>query len=122
MLNCDTNLNNIGKTTEVEKIYYALSIAELDYPGLIQSEMFIPIVNVLIAGAHKHGVGNWLTPDGSKSSHVSMCNSAFHHLSETYSGKLVDEESGQPPEALGSCRLMMHYVRRVKGLKHREDK
>lgn len=106
---------------EVQKVVNALNDAEKQYPGIIVAELFTPIINVLLNGAPKHGISNWLTKDGSTASHKAMCNSAFHHLAETYSGMFVDHDSGLPPEAHGATRLLMHYVRRIRGLVHKDD-
>lgn len=106
---------------EVQKVINALNDAEKQYPGIVVAELFTPIIDVLLNGAKKHGASNWLEPNGAKSSHTDMCNSSFHHLADMYSGFFVDADSGNPPEAHLSCRSMMHYVRRIRGLVHKDD-
>lgn len=83
---------------------------------------FFHIDKVLEMGAKKHGANNWLDPDGSKSSHKQMCDSAFHHLAAEFcdpGGN--DKESGLPHVLHAACRLLMCYTRRVRGLSHKDE-
>lgn len=85
-------------------------------------EEFYDILKVLRFGEGKHGKSNWLEKDGKKSSHKDMCDSAFHHLAEAYSGSTADKETGIDPFLHAASRLLMAYTRRQRGLIHKDDK
>ena len=79
----------------------------------------------MIDGAIKHGGNNWLEKDGKKSSFKEMHDSMFHHLSESlsqgFSGKRGDKESGRDPLLHLACRSLMMYTRIKRNLKHSND-
>lgn len=94
---------------------------ELNYPGILESDMF-DWLDIVEHGASKYALNNWLEPNGTKASHKEMHDSAFHHLAESYAGLEKDKDSGFNPKLHAICRLVMAYVRQKKGLHHERDK
>lgn len=86
----------------------------------VEPEM-MDFVSVIEMGAIKHGNKNWLDPNGKKSSHKEMHDSMFHHLAESYSGKIRDNESGLHPLLHLACRALMCYTRHARGIQHEND-
>jgi len=87
----------------------------LKYPEMID------FIEVLIAGAKKHGDENWLKADGSKQSISSNSKSMAHHLLDVRAGVAEDEQSGLAPELHLACRALMGYTRKKRSLVHPDD-
>jgi len=77
---------------------------------------------ILEFGAEKYGDGNWLEPNGNKSSFKQMHDSMFHHLAESFANCRADHESGLDPLLHLITRAQMMYTRIQRGIKHKEDK
>lgn len=75
---------------------------------------------IVAMGAKKYEMNGWLKPDGKKCSERSMHDSMFHHLAESSTGDMPDEESGLDPLLHLACRAMMLYTRRQRGIKYKE--
>lgn len=71
---------------------------------------------LMIEGAKKHSPNNWLLPNGNKSGHKEMHDSMFHHLSLSFSGIRIDEESNLDHLLHLATRALMCYTRIKKGL------
>lgn len=82
---------------------------------------FLDIIKVLEFGAKKHGDTNWLQPNGNKSSHKEMHDSAWHHLAESYAGNTADHETGFHPALHAAVRMLMIYTRYLRGIVHEKD-
>lgn len=90
------------------KIYYETS--ELWVPE------FYDVEKVLEMGAKKYAPNDWLKSDGKCANIRSMHDSMFHHLAESFCGKLKDGESGLDPLLHLACRALMCYARRKRGI------
>lgn len=83
---------------------------------------FLDFLDVLKMGADKHGNANWLNADGKKSSHKEMHDSMFHHLSNSFAGVRIDNDSGLDHLLHLASRALMMYTRLKRGIKHPNDK
>lgn len=82
---------------------------------------FYDLAKIFLHGAKKHGQDNWLSPNGSKSSHKDMHASAFRHVAQSYCGDTIDHDSGLDHALNGSARLLMIYTLRKRNIVHNED-
>jgi hypothetical protein len=73
-------------------------------------------IDVYEMGAEKHGLDNWLKPNGKTSSHKDMHASMFRHLAESSAGIRADKESGLDPLLHLACRALMCYTRIKRGI------
>lgn len=89
----------------------AVNLAQLDF------------IKVMKHGADKYGWGNWLKPDGTKSSEKDMHASMARHWgqSSTDGWLAEDKDSGLDPLLHLQCRASMLYTRRQNGILHPED-
>ena len=69
------------------------------------------INNVTKMGSKKHGINTWLDPANKSLQHISNHNSMFHHLSESFTGKIKDDESGIHPLIHLAWRALAEYYR-----------
>lgn len=81
----------------------------------IPIEMF-DFLAVIGEGAKKYSANGWLEPDGVGTSHKSMHDSMFHHLSESYCHSKADKETGLDPLLHLACRALMCYTRKKRGV------
>lgn len=77
----------------------------------LQKNLIEYITPIFEMGAEKYGDNNWQQVDGCKSSHKQMHDSMFHHLAESYTGSMADEESGCHPLAHLITRAFMQLYR-----------
>lgn len=110
----------IPPKSELKGIVEKLAAIELKAPGCLKEEMF-DFTDIILFGAMKYQMDNWLRTDGTKSSHKDMHASIFRHIAESSAGKLVDHESGLHPLLHAICREVMHYTRVKRGIKHVDD-
>lgn len=87
----------------------------------VPPEMF-HFLDVIETGAKKHAPNNWLLPDGSTASHKDMHASMFRHAAESSAGLDKDPDGPLHPLLNLQCRAAMMYTRKMKGIKHQEDK
>jgi len=111
---------------------YALDVAMTDGPQKLDmgsyyahleflEPEFLDFLKILQFGATKYARNNWLLPEGGRSSHKEMHDSMFHHLAESYSGKMYDEDTGNHPLLHLAARALMVYTRFQRGIIHPDD-
>lgn len=77
---------------------------------LVPVEFLEAAIEVFNNGAKKYGRHSW--EQGKHYSHMSNCDSVFHHLSDARNGRMRDIESGLDPFAHGGVRMLMGYTLR----------
>lgn len=137
-----------NKIIRIESITYTEEIIKniallYDLPEeAVQPEM-LDFFKIVSMGAKKYAMNNWLLPDGKRSSEKEMHDSMFHHLAESYATAqlilknpinssikekaetlkyIADKESGLDPLLHLSCRALMKYTLRQRGIVHERDK
>ncbi len=83
---------------------------------------FFDVNKILAMGAGKYKKDGWLDEDGKGTSHQHMHDSMFHHLSNSFAGVTVDEESLEDHLLHLACRALMLYTRRKRGIVNPLDK
>lgn len=134
---------NLQFSPEAEQLIIKILQFDKEMPGALEPEM-LDYLEVVRKGRIKHPdppVGaraNWLSENGSTSSHNDMHDRMFHHLSRSFSspmnvGRIPAAIIGDAYRRLDSefeldhllfvqCRAMMMYTRIKRGIKHPEDK
>lgn len=77
---------------------------------------------VLEFGKNKHGSLNYMEPNGNKSSFNDMHMSMLRHLTKSFSGERLDEESELDHLLHLATRALMMYARLKRNIKHEDDK
>jgi hypothetical protein len=80
-------------------------------------------MDILVMGAAKYDLNNWLSTNGRKCSEKEMHDSMFHHLAESQvDGRHArDFESRKDPLLHLACRALMLYTRRKRNIIHQFD-
>lgn len=110
------------KSNDFKKIVEKLERIENEFPGLLISEFFDhidPLYNSAKTG--KYPVSNWMEPAGKCIDVKSNYASVGRHVAHAHTRQLIDKDSGLYHQQHGACRLMMDYVRLVRGIKHPDD-
>ena len=88
---------------------------------------FFDFIEIIKMGSIKYSMNNWLESNGTKSSEIDMHASMFRHLAQSSTSKgksplKSDDESGLDHLLHLICRAQMLYTRRVRQIRHKEDK
>lgn len=86
-----------------------------NYPEMLD------FIDIIISGAKKHGMDNWLQKRGTKQSLRENTDSITHHIAAKMTGFKVDSESGLDHYLHAACRCLMGYTRQKRGIVHPED-
>lgn len=113
----------VSSARVLAKINNRLFEIESKHPGLLQKELF-DFLEVLVDGAEKYSLNNWLDSEGKKCSEKEMHDSMFHHLAESFTDgvEAVDKDSLLDPLLHLQCRAGMLYTRREREIVHPLDK
>lgn len=99
---------------------------DLKYPGALEPE-FLDFLDVVEMGRIKHPAppktrANWLTENGSTTSHNDMHDRMFHHLARSFANNgRLDDESGLEHLLHMICRGIMTATRIKRGIKNAAD-
>lgn len=93
---------------------YSVSIelySELKKEGFKLPHYMFDFLKVLIPGAKKHGVNNWLDPENEALKHTPNHASVNRHVAEWYMGVTEDKDTGLDPRLHAATRLLMSYTK-----------
>lgn len=101
------------------KLPYANPVDEAERLGVSIPEEMLDFINVLNHSARtgRYEPNNWLKAEGAiNCDRKKQYGSIFRHVAEAYAGVKKDEDSGLDPRLHAVSRLLMSYVRDLRGL------
>ena len=85
-------------------------------PSELWKDEFYEVDKVLKMGAEKYEIDDWLKEEGHVISPKKNHDSMFHHLAESFVGRIKDKESELHPLLHVACRALMGFTRYKRGL------